>query len=289
MSRTEQTKPNRNYKSRLFELVFSDRNELLKMYNAMNTTDYGDPELLEINTLENAIYLSMHNDVSFIIDSRLALYEHQSTCSPNLPLRYLFYVSDLYSAETREANLYGTRVIRIPAPRFVIFYNGNYEQPESQTLKLSDMYAIHEEAPALELKALMLNINLGYNQQLMDSCKTLHDYSVFTSKIRIYAKNMELEEAVERAITECISDGILANFLSKNRAEAKSVSIYEYDEEKHMRQEREVSREEGRIEGAENVLELTRLLIEAGRLEDLKRATEDKAYSQVLFKEFGIL
>lgn len=73
MSRTEQTKPNRNYKSRLFELVFSDRNELLKLYNAMNTTDYGDPELLEINTLENAIYLSMHNDVSFIIDSRLAL------------------------------------------------------------------------------------------------------------------------------------------------------------------------------------------------------------------------
>lgn len=92
MSRTEQTKPNRNYKSRLFELVFSDRNELLKLYNAMNTTDYEDPELLEINTLENAIYLSMHNDVSFIIDSRLALYEHQSTYSPNLPLRYLFYV-----------------------------------------------------------------------------------------------------------------------------------------------------------------------------------------------------
>ena len=107
----------------------------------MNGTDYDDPELLQINTLENAIYMSMHNDVSFIIDSRLALYEHQSTCSPNLPLRYLFYVSDLYSAETREANLYGTRVIRIPAPRFVIFYNGNYEQPESQTLKLSDMYA----------------------------------------------------------------------------------------------------------------------------------------------------
>ena len=284
-----QPKSNLLYKSRLFELIFRDKKELLQLYNAMNGTDYDDPELLQINTLENAIYMSMHNDVSFIIDSRLALYEHQSTCSPNLPQRYLFYVSDLYSAETREANLYGTRVIRIPAPRFVIFYNGNYEQPESQTLKLSDMYAIHEEAPALELKALMLNINLGYNQQLMDSCKTLHDYSVFTSKIRIYAKNMELEEAVERAITECISDGILANFLSKNRAEAKSVSIYEYDEEKHMRQEREVSREEGRIEGAENVLELTRLLIEAGRLEDLKRATEDKAYSQVLFKEFGIL
>lgn len=292
MSITEQIKPNRNYKSRLFELVFSDRNELLKLYNAMNTTDYEDPELLEINTLENAIYLSMHNDVSFIIDSRLALYEHQSTYSPNLPLRYLFYVSDLYSAETREANLYGTRVIRIPAPRFVIFYNGEAEQPGSQTLKLSNMYTVPEEAPSLELEALMLNINPGYNQELLESCRTLHDYSVYTSMVRTYARTMNLEEAVEKAITECISKGILKEFLSKNRAEAKSVSIYEYDEEKHMRQEREASREEGRIEGkiegAESVLELTRLLIEAGRFEDLKRATADKEFCESLFKEFQI-
>lgn len=80
-----QPKSNRLYKSRLFELRFRDKKELLQLYNAMNETNYDDPELLQINTLENAIYLSMHNDISFIIDSRLALYEHQSTCSPNLP------------------------------------------------------------------------------------------------------------------------------------------------------------------------------------------------------------
>lgn len=289
MNNTAQTKPNRIYKSRLFELVFSDRKELLNLYNAMNGTDYEDPELLEINTLENAIYMSMHNDVSFIIDSRLALYEHQSTYSPNLPLRYLFYVSDLYSAETRAANLYGTRIIRIPAPRFVIFYNGEEEQPGSQVLRLSDMYAVKEEAPSLELEALMLNINPGYNQKLLESCKTLHDYSVYTSMVRTYAKTMDLEEAVEKAITECISNGILEDYLSKNQAEAKSVSIYEYDEEKHMRQEREESRIQGEIKGAERVLELTRLLIEANRFEDLKRAITDKEFCKRLFEEFHIL
>ena len=85
MSIAAQPKSNRLYNSRLFELRFRDKKELLQLYNAMNETNYDDPELLQINTLENAIYLSMHNDISFIIDSRLALYEHQSTCSPNLP------------------------------------------------------------------------------------------------------------------------------------------------------------------------------------------------------------
>ena len=85
MSIAAQPKSNRLYNSRLFELRFRHKKELLQLYNAMNETNYDDPELLQINTLENAIYLSMHNDISFIIDSRLALYEHQSTCSPNLP------------------------------------------------------------------------------------------------------------------------------------------------------------------------------------------------------------
>ena len=91
--------------------------------------------MLEINTLENAIYMAMRNDISFLIDARLSLYEHQSTYSPNLPLRFLLYISALYSSMTREANLYGTK-------RFVIFYNGKVEQPDRQILKLSDLYTI---------------------------------------------------------------------------------------------------------------------------------------------------
>lgn len=252
MNRTNTTPaaaPKRTYKARLFEMIFSQKKELLELYNAVNGTSYDDPELLEINTLENAIYMSMHNDISFIIDSRLALYEHQSTYSPNLPLRHLMYVADLYSAMIRDANLYGSRIVQVPTPRFLIFYNGEQEQPERRILRLSDAYTVSEESPALELEAVMLNINEGKNRQLMESCRTLADYARYTQRVRGYARVMEISAAVERAVTECIAEGILSEFLSKNRAEASKVSIYEYDEEKHMRQVREEGQMEGRNEG----------------------------------------
>ena len=223
------TAPNRTYKARIFEMVFSDKKELLALYNAINKTKYDDPELLEINTLENAIYMSMKNDVSFIIDSRLSLYEHQSTYSPNLPIRYLLYVADIYANVTQNENLYGTKKVMIPPPRFLIFYNGRAPYPERKILKLSELYVVEEEEVSLELTALQLNINPGYNEELMNTCKTLRDYSEYTERVRKYAETMKLEEAVERAITECIREGILSEFLSKNRAEAKRMSIYEYD------------------------------------------------------------
>ena len=242
MNQTTPTQPvNRLYKSRIFAMLYSDRKDLLDLYNAVSGKHYEDPELLEINTLENAIYMSMHNDLSFLIDSRLSLYEHQSTYSPNLPLRYLFYISDLYSGMTKDENLYGTKCIQIPTPQFVIFYNGSQEQPDRKILRLSDAYCVKEEHPALELTAVMLNINRGHNEKLKEMCKSLKDYSEYTARVREYAQVKPVEEAVEQAISECIQEGILSEFLKQNRAEAKQVSIYEYDEEKHMRQEREAS------------------------------------------------
>ena len=116
-------------------------------------------------------------------------------------------------------------------------------------LRLSDAFEITEEDISLELKAIMLNINPGHNEKLLEACKTLRDYSEYTYRIRQYAKTMTIEAAVEQAITECIREGILAKFLMKNRAEAKKVSIYEYDQEKHIRQEREQSWQEGHDAG----------------------------------------
>lgn len=240
---------NRTYKSRIFEMIFSDKKELLQLYNAMNGTNYDNPELLEINTLENAIYMSMHNDISFVIASQLYLYEHQSTYSPNLPLRCLLYISDLYSALTMDANFYGTKLIKIPTPEFVVFYNGTDEIADRQTIKLSDAFMVEKEDYSLELTATVLNINPGHSSAVLDACKTLKDYSEYSARVRRYAKTMDLEAAVELAITECIREGILAEFLRKNRAEAKSVSIYEYNEEKHMKFVREEGREEGLAAG----------------------------------------
>lgn len=266
---------NRMYKSRIFAMLFSDRNELLKLYNAINGTSYDDPDLLQVNTLENAVYMSMQNDVSFIIDMRLNLYEHQSTYSPNLPVRYLLYVADVYSDYTKDMNLYGTKAVKLPTPRFVIFYNGQAEQPDRKELKLSELFSIPDVDPSLELKAVMLNINKGHNRKLMETCRTLQDYAEYTFRVREYAAEMPLDLAVEQAITECISEGILADFLRKNRAEAKKVSIYEYDEERHMRQTREEGMEEGYANGFSQGIEqgITQTvinLLKSGLLTDIQ-------------------
>lgn len=249
------TPVNRLYKVRIFEMLYSDKKELLDLYNAVNGTAYKDPDELVINTLENAIYMAMHNDISFVIDMKVSLYEHQSTYSPNLPLRYLFYISDLYSQITKDANLYGEKVVHIPTPKFIIFYNGEKERPEKEFLKLSSMYLTQDANPSLELEAVLLNINPGYNEKLKNLCKSLSDYSEYTSRVRLYAKEAPIEEAVEKAITECIAEGILADFLIKNRAEAKKVSIYEYDQEKHLRLEREDAMAEGISQGKTEMLQ----------------------------------
>ena len=266
---------NRMYKSRIFAMLFSDKNELLKLYNAINGTSYDDPDLLQVNTLENAIYMSMQNDVSFIIEMRLNLYEHQSTYSPNLPVRYLLYVADVYSDYTKDMNLYGTKAVKLPTPKFVIFYNGQAEQPDRKELKLSELFSIPDADPSLELKAVMLNINKGHNRKLMETCRTLEDYAEYTFRVREYAAEMPLDTAVEQAITECISEGILADFLRKNRAEAKKVSIYEYDEERHMRQTREEGMEEGYASGLsegllQGIMQTAINLLKSGLLTDIQ-------------------
>ena len=240
---------NRIYKDRLYKMIFNDKSELLKLYNAINGTHYDDPAMLTITTLDNAIYMTMENDLSFIIDMRLALYEQQSTVNPTLPLRFLMYITDIYSAYTKDMNIYGSKKVQIPLPSFVIFYNGVKSQPDRTEFFLSELFHPTTDQPALELKAVMLNINKGHNQELMNACHTLRDYSEYVARIRTYSAEMPLTDAVEKAITECIHENILRDFLLKNRAEAKAMSIYEYDEEKTLRMFREEGYEDGERNG----------------------------------------
>ena len=275
MTVQQQMTVNREYKSHMFIMVFQDKGKLLELYNAVSGRHYEDPELLMINTLENAIYLSMKNDLSFLIDTRLSLYEHQSMRNPNMPLRFLMYLSDLYSAMVKGKNLYGTKRIPLPAPGFVVFYNGQAEQPDRETLYLSDSYMIKEEEVSLELKVDILNINIGHNKELLEACRTLGEYAEYVSRVRRYAKEMPIGEAVERTIEECIRENILREFLEKNRAEANAVSIYEYNEEEHMRMEREDAFADGLQEGVRR----ERINTERERLraeEEKRRAEEEK-------------
>ena len=159
--------------------------------------------------------------------------------------------------------------MKIPVPRFVVFYNGTDGQPERQILWLSDAFEKETAEPELELKVLMLNINFGHNQELMDKCQTLKEYSQYVDRVRKYAKRMQIEEAVERAVTECIREGILADFLSSQRAEVIAVSIFEYNEEEEMRKIRDSEYKSGKEDGiacgeAETIISLIRKKSEKG-------------------------
>ena len=240
-----------NHKDTVFRMLFSEKKELLGLYNALNKTAYTNEEDLTVTTLENAVYLSMKNDISYIFQFRLYLYEHQSTVNPNIPLRDLFYLADLLKGLTAEGNLYGKKRIRIPEPRFMVFYNGVDEQPDLIEYRLSELYSKESEDPDLELRVQVLNINAGHNAELMAACRTLNEYAQFVRKIRENRATMSIEDAVKKAVDVCIREGILRDFLLKNKAEATNMSIYEYDAEQHARFLREEGREEGYVQGRE--------------------------------------
>ena len=247
----EEARPQRTYKDTVFRMLFREKENLLSLYNAVNKTAYSDAKDLEIMTLENAIYMNYKNDISFMMNFELMLYEHQSTVNPNMPLRHLIYVTKVLQGIIRNADLYGSVLVQIPTPRFVIFYNGMEDQPEQKILKLSDAFEKKLETPELELAVTMYNINFGQNPEILNACQTLKEYAQYVSKVREYAEKMPFAEAVESAVDDCIRNGILSDFLLKNRAEAIEMSIFEYDEEKHLKNEREYAYKKGREEGKE--------------------------------------
>ncbi len=285
-TKQNQLKVQRNYKDTVFRMIFREKENLLSLYNALNSTAYEETDNLKITTLENAVYMNYKNDISFVFDFELMLYEHQSTCNPNMPLRDLLYVTRVLQNWIKDENLYSKSLIRFPAPRFVVFYNGTDFQPEQQILCLSDAFEKKQDKPSLELSVIVYNINLGYNRELLEACHLLKEYAQYVAQVRTYAAEMSLPEAVERAVDECIESGILSEFLAKNRAEAIAVSIFEYDEEKHMKRERKEWREIGYREGLEAGLDALKILMDAGKTEEVNRALSDSDYREKLFREY---
>ena len=226
---------NRKYKDRLFRFIFSDKGNLLQLYNAINDSHYNNPDDLVITTIDDVVYMGMKNDLSFIIDDIMSLYEHQSTYSPNLPLRGLFYFSAMYRnyIEPMKQKLYTDSPLRIPFPVYLVFYNGSMEEPERKEIPLSDLFIQNGKGlqPALECTALLLNINVGHNQELMEKCRILKEYAQFIHTIRSkISVGLPFQEAVETAVEDCISQNILSEILRKNKAEVIDMILTEYDE-----------------------------------------------------------
>ena len=175
--------------------------------------------------------------------------------------RNLFYVSKTYQNLIRNETLYSSRILRLPTPCFFVFYNGTVFQDERCILKLSDCFAQSERQAKeinLELPVLVLNITQGKNRELLEMCQTLKEYMIFVERVRNYANMTELNEAVEKAVDECIQEGVLADFLLKNRTEAIEMCILEYDEEREIKLIRKAEYEDGREAG---LLEGTKKLL----------------------------
>lgn len=259
---------NRKYKDRLFRKIFQDKEELLQLYNAINNTSYTNPKDLTITTLDDTIILSMKNDLSFIISSAMNLYEHQSTFNPNMPIRGVFYFSRLYETYIAQYKLdiYDSKLVKLPAPQYVIFYNGDADKPDRMVLKLSDAFQLSKAETnmisALECTAVMLNINYGHNEELLNKCKPLKDYSIFTTKIKEYKHTgLSLEDAVDKAIDECIEEGVLMDILLRHRTLAKNTILTEYNEKKRRKLDRKAGFEDGLECGIERGIEQTLQII----------------------------
>ena len=260
--------PNRQYKDRLFKAIFGRDTEeskrwRLELYNALNGTNYTDPDALEVNTIENVIYITMRNDISFLVDSQMNLYEQQSTRNPNMPLRGLMYFSQLYQIylTQRGKSLLSSKLVKIPTPKFIVFYNGSENEAGRWSMKLSDAFIREDKSGSFEWTADVINMNpkSKSNSPLQKKCKPLYDYIRYVYRIKQSLKSGNGKvEAVDEAVKWAIKEKLLDGFFKKQKAEVTGMSLTEFDEEEFKRVCREDGYEDGvydkSIEDAENLL-----------------------------------
>ena len=244
----------RNHKDSLFCNLFSDKENALSLYNAINGTNYHDPDEMSIVTMKDVIFLHQKNDVSVLFDSRLTLWEHQSTLNRNMPLRGLMcYARNMEGIldDDQRRLLYGRSIVKIPTPEYYVIYNGSEKAPEREDLKLSEAFEVPTEG--YEWTAHFININAGNNSEILDRCPALKGYAYFIDEIRTNREQgMDELEAVERAIQSTIEAGYLVDYLKKINAEAKAMILTEFDEKGYEQTIREEGREEGRAEERKN-------------------------------------
>ena len=277
-----ETKVNREYKDRLFKFIFGNpekREWTLSLYNAMNGSHYTNPEDIKLNTIENAVYLSMKNDVSFLIADTFNFYEHQSGFNPNMPMRMLIYAGMIYDGyiETCEDyHRFSSRQQHAPTPKCVCFYNGYKDTPDRMELRLSDSFAPGSK-PDIEVRVTMINVNYGHNAELLKACKPLEDYAYFVYRVRRNRSvGNKIENSIDLAIDEQPDDSLIKPFLIKNKAEVKSMFITEYDEQRAFAETKAEGwiegREEGKAEGRKEGREEGR---KEGREEGRKEGREE--------------
>ena len=267
--------PNREHKNSVFTELFKEKETLLELYNALSNSDYSPDTKIEINTLQGILFLDAMNDISFTLDDKIVfLIEHQSTISENAPLRLLLYIARVYEKIIDKKAVYRHKIVKIPTPELIVLYNGKAAFPEEKTLRLSDAFIETPKQPdnlgSLELTVRVLNINVGYNEEIINRSETLREYVLFIGKIRENTENgMRLENAIAEAVKYCDEHDMLQSFLKKHASEVENMLTTEFVLSDAIEVWKEEGREEGREEGMLHVISL----IEAGKtIEEIKMA-----------------
>ena len=264
---TENKATNRKYKDTVFRMLFNNKKEALGLYNNLFDTEYTDESLIDIITLEDVLFIPRKNDVAFTMNGRfMVLVEHQSTINENMPLRFLIYIARLYEKIIDADNIYRRKLIKIPAPEFVVLYNGRDDLKQDgkvvTELELNLSEAFKDDGDVqpelfkdnkgaqLELKVKVIDIRYSSRNKLVTKKDTLEQYSRFIQIIEDCRKSEEnLDEVMKTAVNMAIENNILTEFLKENGSEVRNMLTLEYDEETARRVEREEAREEGRREG----------------------------------------
>ena len=291
----------RNHKDTVFRLVFNNKSAMLELYNALYDTNYPPGTPVDINTIESALYRSGKNDISFTIDNTyLVITEHQSTINPNMPLRDLWYIAEIYKKKVDAKAVLKDTQVRLPRPTFVVMYNGTDSLPPESRLELSDCFLGDGES-LLNLSVMVYNVNEGAGCSLLAKSPTLYQYSQLVSLVREYwSKGPITYHERQQIYNICMEKGILVDFMKEHGKTIVDMLSVEFTEaelqqlfiEDGFEQGLKLGRKEGREEGEKAALErlnkLTDLLLDLGRTADLKRGSKDPAYQQQLFEEFGL-
>ena len=284
----------RNYKDRLFKFIFGNeeyKEYALSLYNAVNNSNYTNVDDLRFTTMDDVLFLGMKNDVSFIIDSRMNLYEQQSTFRPNMPVRGLMYFGKLYDSyiSMNDLNVYGSRLLQLPTPKFIVFYNGDRKLDGEKELRFTSSLQYPEES-SVEVTAKVINIKSEEAEGLLAGCRPLNDYSEFIERIKEKMYNgLAREDAVMATVDSCIKEHILEDILVKHKSEVLGMFLTEYDEEKAMdlfyRDGHEDGMEEGKEIGMKEGLAIMRYLISVGRTDEADRVESDKEFRNLIKQE----
>ena len=242
-------KPKRTYKDSLFRDIFNNKKRLQALYHAL-TGKHALLKDIRITTLRGTFFDDVKNDISFLVGNLfIVLLEHQSTLSPNMPVRMLWYVAKLYRQYLEAGIPYRKTLAALPAPLFFVFYNGTEEMPEKWELRLSDAFG--GDNSTLELVVTVFNINYAKNRKILEKCRDLKCYSIFIDRVRTETRNgAALGKAIANAIHYCKENDILADyFTQKEQEEVFDMVNFKWDPELARKVWEEEAREEGREKG----------------------------------------